>query len=163
MSTPHDRATMDGFAWLQALARGELPPPPAAQLVGLELVELERGRVVFAMTPGERHYNPMGVVHGGIITTILDTAMGCAVQSLLPSATGYTTTDLHVTFTRAVTAATGRVFAEGRSLHAGKRLATAEGRLTDGEGRLLAHAVTSCFVMAPAPRGEPERPSTASA
>ncbi len=141
------RSAAGGLAWLEALARGEVEPPPAARLVGLSLVEVERGRAVFALEPQARHYNPMGVVHGGIISTILDTAMGCAVQSMLPAGTGYTTTDLHVTFVRAITEATGRVTAEGRSLHAGGRLATADGRLTDATGRLLAHAVTSCFVM----------------
>lgn len=142
---------MSGLDVLSAIGRGELPPPPVHQLLGIESGEIEAGRVSFTLEPQERHYNPMGVVHGGVLSTILDSALGCAVYSTLPAGTGYTTIDLHVTFVRAVTAATGRLRAEGRSLHTGARMATAEGRLTDASGRLLAHGTATCLVLAPTP------------
>jgi uncharacterized protein (TIGR00369 family) len=136
-----------GIDVLRAMIAGELPPPPVAMMMGFEAVEFDVGRAVFALTPGETHYNPLGTVHGGVIATLLDSAAGCAVHSTLPHGSGYTTVDLHTTFLRPVTAASGRVTAEGSVLSRGSRTALAEARLTDERGRLLAHATSTCLVL----------------
>ncbi len=137
----------DGVDLLRAVARGDLPGPPVAHLLGLTLDSVEVGRAVFALEPGETHYNPLGTVHGGVIATLLDSAAGCAVHSLLPAGTGYTTVDLHTTFLRPVTAASGRVVAEGQVLSRGSRTALAEARLFDADRRLLAHATSTCLIL----------------
>jgi uncharacterized protein (TIGR00369 family) len=138
----------DGLAGLQAIAAGRIPPPPIAELMGMEIESVERGRVVFAFEPSEFLYNPLGTVHGGAIATALDSAMGCAVQSVLLAGSGYTTVDLAVKYVRPVTLETGRVLAEGVIVHEGGRVCTAEGRLlAAGDGRLLAHATTTCLLF----------------
>ncbi len=144
---PRKAPALSGLELLQAIGRGELPSPPIHHVLGIHPVEAEYGRVVFSLDPNEMHYNPMGVVHGGVLSTILDTALGCTVLSTLPAGTAYTTVDLHVTMVRAVTARTGRIHAEGKIVHNGRTIATAEARLTDSEGRVYAHGVTTCSVM----------------
>ena len=117
-------------------------------MLGLELVEIERGRAVFSMEPAEWMYNPIGSVHGGIAATILDSCMGCAVHTTLEAGVGYTTADLQVRYIRAMSDATGRVLAEGRVVHAGRRTATAEGRLfVESDETLIAHASTGCVIL----------------
>ena len=139
---------MTGLEHLQAIARGDLPPAPIAQLLGFGPVEVEHGRVVFAGTPGPEHYNPIGSVHGGYAATLLDSALGRAGQTTLGAGSGYTTLELSVNYVRAITAETGRVIAEGKIVHSGRRMATAEARLfTEGEEKLLAHAKTTCLVF----------------
>jgi uncharacterized protein (TIGR00369 family) len=139
---------LSGLEIMRAIADGELPPPPVAQLMGFSIVEAERGRAVFAVEPAEWMYNPIGSVHGGIGATLLDSCMGCAVHTTLEAGVGYTTADLHVRYIRAMTTSTGRVLAEGRVVHAGRRMATAEGRLTTEDGEtLLAHATTGCVIL----------------
>jgi uncharacterized protein (TIGR00369 family) len=139
---------LSGLEFLTALRDGDLPPAPFANLLGMELVEVEHGRTVFAGMPGEQHYNPIGVVHAGLAATLLDSAMGCAVQSTLPAGTGFTTLELKLNLVRAITSATGRISAEGTIVHRGARTATAEGRLTqDSTGKLLAHATTTCILL----------------
>jgi uncharacterized protein (TIGR00369 family) len=139
---------MSGLEHLQAMARGDLPPAPIALLFGLEPVEVEEGRVVFTATPEHRHYNPIGSVHGGFAATLLDSAMGCAVQSTLPAGTGYTTLELSINYVRPMSADTGPVRAEGTVVHGGRRMATAEGRIwSERSGKLLAHGKTTCLVM----------------
>jgi uncharacterized protein (TIGR00369 family) len=141
---------MSGLEYLQAVLRGEFPPPPIGELVGMSLILAEQGRAVFMLTPGPQHANPMGTTHGGIGATLLDSAMGCAVQSTLPAGATFTTLDLTVHYTGAMTPATGPVLAEGRILHRGGRTATAEGRVTRvADGRLLAHATTTCLLTLP--------------
>ena len=141
---------MSGLEYLRAIGTGELPLPPIAQLMGFEGHDVEEGRIVFRCTPGEQHFNPIGVVHGGLAMTLLDSAMGCAVHSTLPAGTGYTSLEAKVNFVRAITASTGPVLAEGTVIHRGSRIATAEGRIvTEADGKLLAHASTTCLVMAP--------------
>lgn len=140
-------ASMSGLDFLNAIAAGELPAPPIADLLGFTLAEVERGRVVFESVPQFRHYNPLGTVHGGYTATLLDSCVGCAVHSTLPKGIGYTTLEFKVSLIRAITADTGPVRAEGKILNAGRRAATAEGRLTDAKGRLLAHATTTCLVF----------------
>lgn len=139
----------NGLEFLRAIKTGELPRPPMMQLLGIEPVDAAEGKVSFTVTPGEQHYNPLGVVHGGLAATICDTAMGCAVQSLLPAGTGYTTLEFKINFLRPLTAATGAVLAEGTAIHVGRRSATADARLFDGAGRLCAHATTTCLIMRP--------------
>ena len=142
----HGRS-MSGLDYLRAIAAGELPPPPIGALLDFRPVEVESGRVVFAGNPGEQHYNPIGVVHAGFAATLLDSAMGCAVQTLQPAGTGYTTLELKVNLVRALTRDTGPVKCEGKVIHPGRRAATAEGRLEDEAGRLYAHATTTCLIM----------------
>jgi uncharacterized protein (TIGR00369 family) len=117
------------------------------ELLGMRIAEVEEGRVVFALDPAEYHYNPMGSVHGGILATLLDSAMGSAVQSLAPAGVGYTTLEFKVNFVRSVTEVTGTVYAEGRIIHRGKRTAIAEGRLVDATGTLYANATTTCLLL----------------
>ncbi len=140
---------LPGRSFLEAIASGELPAPPAVLMLGLGLDEIGDGRVVFSLDPAEHHYNPIGSVHGGVISTLCDTAMGCAVQSTLPAGAGYTTLELKVNFLRALTTGSGAVRCVGQVLHAGGRIAIAEGRVLDAEGRLYAHATTTCMLFRP--------------
>ena len=140
---------MSGFEFLQKIVSGELPRPPIAALLDFQIVELQEGRAVFAVNPAEYHYNPIGVVHGGLAATLLDSAMGCAIHSMLPAGAGYTTLELKVNFIRAMTAETGRVRGEGKLIHLGARTATAEGRVIDESGKLYAHATTTCLILRP--------------
>ena len=133
--------------FLQAIRDGRLPPPPIAQLLGMRLAEVELGRAVFEVTPGEQHYNPIGVVHGGLALTLLDSAMACAVQTQLPPGSGYTTLEVKVNLVRAITTRTGKLRAIGKVLHSGSRIGTAEGRLEDLSGKLYAHGTTTCIVL----------------
>jgi uncharacterized protein (TIGR00369 family) len=137
-----------GLPFLEAIRDGRLPAPPVSRLLGFELTEVEAGRAVFECEPSESHYNPIGSVHGGVISTLLDSAFSCAVHTTLPAGTGYTTAELKVNFVRPVVAGTGRLRSEGRVIHAGSRLATAEARLTDASDKLYAHAVGTCLVFA---------------
>ncbi len=137
-----------GLDYLREIVAGTLPPPPIARLLDFSIVEVDAGRVVFAVEPAEWMYNPIGSVHGGIAATILDSCMGCAVHSMLEAGVRYGTTDLHVRYIRSMTATTGRVLAEGRVIHAGRRTATAEGRLFVQESEtLIAHATTGCAIL----------------
>ncbi len=137
-----------GMEVLQAVIDGTLPPPPIAELLGMTLVEVQAGRAVFAVQPAEWMYNPIGSVHGGIAATLLDSCMGCAIHSTLPAGVAYTTSDLQIRYSRGMTVDTGRVIAEGTVVHGGRRLATAEGRLTvEATGKLIAHATTGCILI----------------
>ena len=137
-----------GLDYILAIVQGLLPPPPIAQLLGFQIIEADEGRAVFAMEPAEWMYNPLGSVHGGVAATILDSCMGCAVHTTLAAGVGYTTTDLQVRYIRAIGDDTGRVLAEGRVVHSGKRTATAEGHLfAESDERLLAHGTTGCVVF----------------
>jgi uncharacterized protein (TIGR00369 family) len=120
-----------------------------AQLMGMRLTEVDEGRAVFEVEPGEQHYNPIGVVHGGLAMTLADSAMGCAVQSCLPAGVAWTTLELKINLVRALTLESGTVRCEGTVIHVGRRVATAEARLLDGQGRLCAHATTTCMVIRP--------------
>jgi len=138
---------MPGIEFLRAIRDGRLPSPPIAQLLGFRLVEVEPGRAVFEVTPGEQHYNPIGVVHGGLAMTLLDSAMGCCVQTEMPAGVAYTTLEAKTNLVRAITHSTGRLRAIGKLVHLGKRMATAEGRFEDASGKLYAHATTTCMVI----------------
>jgi uncharacterized protein (TIGR00369 family) len=139
---------MSGLEHLEAIRDGRFPPPPIAELLGFELAEVGHGRATFAVVPGLQHYNPIGVVHGGIAATLLDSAMGCAVQTTLEAGVGYTTLDLNVTFLRPMTSDTGKVLCEAAVIHAGGRVATAEGRVfSAGTGKLIATGTCSCVIL----------------
>jgi uncharacterized protein (TIGR00369 family) len=138
---------LDGYERLAAIKRGDASPPPAVTVLGLSLDELERGRTVFSVVPEELHENPMGTMHGGVVATLVDTAMACAVSSTLSADAGFTTLELSTNFVRAITQATGRVHAEGRVVHSGSRIATTEARVYDDAGTLYAHAKSTCLVQ----------------
>jgi uncharacterized protein (TIGR00369 family) len=137
----------DGLDLLLAMGSGELPMPPFASTLDLRAVEVERGRIVFAFEPGEHHLNPLGVVHGGMLATLLDTCTGCAVHTTLPAGTSYTSIDLSVRFIRPATVASGIIRGEGIVMSSGRRTAVAEARAFDASGRLLAHATSTCLLM----------------
>jgi uncharacterized protein (TIGR00369 family) len=138
---------LSGLEFLQKIVAGELPPPPIAALMNFDIVELQEGQATFSVKPAEYHYNPIGVVHGGLAMTLLDSAMGCAVHSTLPAGAMYTTLELKVNFVRAMTVQTGRVRAEAKVIHVGGRTATAEGRIVDEAGKLYAHGTTTCLIL----------------
>jgi uncharacterized protein (TIGR00369 family) len=140
---------LSGLEIMQGIIAGTISPPPIARALEMSVVEVEHGRAVFALEPAEWMYNPIGSVHGGVAATILDSCMGCAVHTTLAAGVGYTTTDLQVRYLRSMRAGDGRVLAEGRVVHGGRRTATAEGRLfLEGEqDRLLAHASTGCMIL----------------
>ena len=133
--------------FLRKVVSGELPRPPISALMNFGLAELEEGRAVFTVEPAEYHYNPIGVVHGGLAATLLDSAMGCAVHSTLPAGAGYTTLEIKVNYVRAMTAGTGLVRCEARVIHVGGRTATAEGYVTDADGKLYAHGTATCTLF----------------
>jgi uncharacterized protein (TIGR00369 family) len=139
--------TMSGMELFAAIARGELPRPMIGNLVNFVQIAFEPGRFVFQGTPSTEHYNPLGIVHGGFAATLLDSCLGCAVHTMLPSGTGYTTLELKVNYIRAMTDRTGPVRAEGKTISVGRQTGVAEGRLTDSSGKLLAFATTTCLVF----------------
>lgn len=147
MATARGMAGRSGLEFLTALAAGELPMPPIMSTLGYEGLEVGPGWARFSLTPAEHQYNPIGSVHGGVIATLLDSALGCAVHSTLPAGQGYTTVDLQVTFVRPLTASTGPVRCEGRVIHVGSRVGTAEARITDADGKLYAHGTTTCLIF----------------
>lgn len=138
---------MSGLEFLQAVRDGRLPAAPICRALDFALIEADFGRVVFGGKPAWDHYNLMSQVHGGYIATLLDSCLGSAVQSVLPAGKGYTSLEVKVNFVRALTDQTGTVRAEGKVLSAGSRIATAEGRLTDAAGKLLAHGTTTCLIF----------------
>lgn len=138
-----------GLEFLRALAAGEFPPAPILETIGAELVEFDEGRAVFAFEPAEFQYNPIGSVHGGVYATLLDSACGCAVQTMLPAGVGYTSLDLSVKFLGTIRVGSGRVTATGTVDHLGKRTALARAELRGPTGRLLASATSSCLLLTP--------------
>jgi uncharacterized protein (TIGR00369 family) len=138
---------MAGLELMRGLRDGTIPAPPIGALVGLTLTEVDEGRVAMRLTPAEYHTNPIGSMHGGILATLLDSVMGCAVHSTLPKGRAYTSLEIKVNFVRAVTNASGELAAEGRVIHAGRRSAVAEGKVLDARGRLCATASTTCLVF----------------
>jgi uncharacterized protein (TIGR00369 family) len=138
---------MEGVDLMRAIIDGSLPRAPIQDLLGFDLDDAEDGRVVFSAVPGEQHYNPIGVVHAGLAATMLDSAMGAAVHTTLAKGVGYTTLETKFNLTRPITADTGRIVAEGKVVHRGRQLATADGRVTDERGKLLAHGTSTCLVF----------------
>jgi uncharacterized protein (TIGR00369 family) len=142
---------LSGIEFMQAFLRGDLPAPPFMELLGIRIVSVEPGSVVFEFEPDEYMYSPLGNVHGGIVTVLLDTAMGCSFHTTLPAGVGYTTLELKVNFLRPVTAKVGTLRAEGHVLHSGSRVATADARLLDREKKLHAHATSTLLILRPEP------------
>jgi uncharacterized protein (TIGR00369 family) len=140
-------ASMAGIDFIRAIFAGKLPTPPIMQTIEPSDFSAEPGVITFQSIPGFRHYNPIGSVHGSYAAALLDSAMGLAVHSMLPAGTGYITLEFKISFIRAMTEDTGPVRSEGRTLNVGRHAATAEGRITDAKGRLLAHATTTCLVF----------------
>jgi uncharacterized protein (TIGR00369 family) len=147
VARPDQVAGKSGIELLRAMLRGELPYPPIAQTLDFQLLEVDEGRAVFQGTPGPAHLNPMGTVHGGWYATLLDSALGCAVHSMMPPRRGYTTAELSVNLVRAIGPRAQRVRAEGKVVHCGRQLATAEARLYGPDGTLYAHGTTTCLVF----------------
>lgn len=144
-----EREGMSGIEFLRAILVGQLPSPPMAELMGMRMASVEPGRVVFTVEPAEYHYNPIGMVHGGLAATLLDSAMGCAVQTLAPAGVAYTTLELKVNLIRALRLGMGVVSGEGTVLHFGRQTALAEARVTDAEGKLYAYATSTCLIVRP--------------
>ncbi|MCX4641300.1 MULTISPECIES: PaaI family thioesterase [unclassified Streptomyces] len=136
-----------GLDFLREIQAGRLPAAPVSATVDFRLDEVEKGRVVFSLVPGEEHYNPIGSVHGGIYATLLDSAAGCAVQSTLPQGVAYTSLDLTVKFLRRITVDTGRVRAIGTVVSSGRQTALAQAQLVDATDRVLAHATSTCMLF----------------
>ena len=141
--------TMSGLEYLQAMIDGKIPLPPITQTLGFRLAEVGEGRAVFTCEPSEFHYNPIGTVHGGLAATLLDSAMGVAVHSLLPQGAGYTTVELKVNLIRPMSSTTGLVRAEAEIVNAGRSIAIAQGRIVDSAGKLYAHSTTTCMIFRP--------------
>jgi uncharacterized protein (TIGR00369 family) len=142
-----DVSERSGLEFFEAIFAGELPRPPIGDTLDFLPIRIERGVAVFQGRPQLRHYNPLGSVHGGWFATLLDSAMGCAVHSTLPAGKGYTTLELKVNIVRPLTDAIPFVRAEGRLVHAGRQIATAEGRLAGADGKLYAHGTTTCLIF----------------
>jgi uncharacterized protein (TIGR00369 family) len=138
---------MSGLELMTGLIEGRFPAPPIAEVLNFFLVEASSGRAVFEGTPVLQHYNPLGSVHGGVAATLLDSAMGCAVHTTLKAGIGFTTLEIKVNYVRAMTEKTGKVRCEGRTINVGSRIATAEGKLIDPQGKLLAHGTTTCLIF----------------
>ena len=147
LATPQQVAGRSGLELLQAMLRGELPAAPIARTLDFQLLEVGEGRAVFQGTPGPAHFNPMGGIHGGWYATLLDSALGCSVHTMMPAGRDYTTAELGVNLVKAISPKVQRVRAEGRVLHCGRQLATAEARLVGPDGTLYAHATTTCLVF----------------
>ena len=141
------RRDLSGIDFLRAIRDGELPAAPIQSLMSFHLAEVDEGRVVFVAEPGEQHFNPIGVVHGGLAATLLDSATGAAVHTTLGLGEGYTTLETKFNLVRPMTVDTGEVRAEGTVIHRGGRVATAEGRVTRADGKLLAHGTSTCMIV----------------
>lgn len=139
---------LPGLEFLTAIRDGSLPPAPIQELLGFALVEVEEGHVAFAATPGEQHFNPIGVVHAGLAATMLDSALGAAVHTTLPLGTGYTTLETKFNLVRPITHESGEIRCDGHVVHRGGRVATSEGRVVRvADGKLLAHGTSTCLIL----------------
>ena len=144
---PEQVAGKPGMAMFEGIFSGQFPAPPIGRTLSFLAIHVEPGRAVFQGRPQVQHYNPMGTVHGGWFATLLDSAVGCAVHSTLPAGKGFTTLELKVNMVRALTEGVPLVRAEGKVIHAGRQVATAEGRLVGPDGKLYAHATTTCLIF----------------
>ena len=147
VARPDQVAGRSGLELMQAMSRGELPYAPIARTLDFMLISVDEGSAVFQGRPGPAHLNPMGGIHGGWFATLLDSALGCAVHTRMPPGRGYTTAELGIHLVKGLTPRVARVRAEGRVLHCGRQLATAEARLVGADGTLYAHATTTCLVF----------------
>jgi uncharacterized protein (TIGR00369 family) len=147
VARPEQVAGKTGLETMQAMLRGELPYPPIARTLSFQLLEVDEGRAMFQGRPGPDHLNPMGTIHGGWYATLLDSALGCAVHTMMPAGRGYTTAELGVNLVKGIGNKVQRVRAEGKVIHCGRQLATAEARLYGPDGTLYAHGTTTCLVF----------------
>lgn len=147
LASPEQIAGKTGLEVMQAMLRGEIPYAAIAKTLDFTLMEIDAGRAVFQGRPLAQHLNPLGTVHGGWVATLLDSALGCAVHTLMPPGRGYTTAELGVNYVKGLTPRVARVRAEGKVIHCGRQLATAEARLVGPDGTLYAHATTTCLVF----------------
>jgi uncharacterized protein (TIGR00369 family) len=138
---------MSGLDYLQAINTGKIPYPPLANTLDFKAPHVETGKAIFSFQPQEFHYNPLGTVHGGVISAILDSAMGCALHTLLPAGTGYITVELKVNFLKAITIQSGELRAIGNIIHVGSRTALTEGKLIDDNDTIYAFATSTCLIM----------------
>lgn len=143
------RRTMSGIEYMRRMMAGEVQPSPMAQLMNFQLVEVSEGRAVLTIKPEERHYNGIGIVHGGLAATLLDSALGCAINTMMPTGRIFTTLEMKINYVRPMRAETGEVRCEAKVLHVGGRVATAEGRIVDREGKLYAHGTATCMLFRP--------------
>jgi uncharacterized protein (TIGR00369 family) len=146
-TTLEEIARMTGLEVMQAVASGQLPPPGIAVLLGMSVVDVGDGFATFELSPDERMLNPIGSIHGGIAATLLDSCMGCAVHTTLPAGVGYTTAQLNLHYLRSMQPGMGPVRATGTVIHRGRKQSTAEAKLVDASGRLLAHGTTTCLIL----------------
>jgi uncharacterized protein (TIGR00369 family) len=149
--TAEARSELSGLEFLRAIRDGKLPPPPIAELFGMQMREIELGRVVFECEPDESAYNPIGVVHGGLVCTLADTVAACAVHTTLAAGVAYTSIDLNVSYLRPVTTASGVLRATGQLVKPGRRVAYSTAEIVDHAGKLVATATSSCLVMSASP------------
>ncbi|MEM7334721.1 MAG: PaaI family thioesterase [Chloroflexota bacterium] len=138
---------LSGLAYMQAIASGEIAPPPVGKLMQMDFEEFGEGWSLFSLTPDESLYNPIGTVHGGPIATVLDSALACCVHTTLPQGTAYTTLEIKINYVRPVTAQSGKLFCKGVVIHRGRRIATSEAHLRDENGKLYAHGTSSCMIF----------------
>src|SRR2546421_5786644 len=143
------RRIMSGFEYMRKMMTGELPPSGMVQLLTLKLVEVSEGRAVFTVQPDERHYNGLGIAHGGLAATLLDSALGCAINAMMPAGKIFTTLEMKINYVRPITRERGEVRCEANVIHAGGRVATAEGRIMDEAGKLYAHGTATCILFHP--------------
>lgn len=149
LTRPEQMRGLTGMQFFAAMGAGELPAPPIGASLDFYPIEFEEGRVVFQGRPSAKFMNPLGTIHGGWIATLLDSAVACAIHTTLPEATGYTTAELKLSYVRALLPSVGLVRAEGKVINAGRQVGFAEGRLVGPDGRLYAHATTTCVVLQP--------------
>jgi len=147
VARPEQIAGKTGLEMMQAMLRAEIPYAAIAKTLSFQLIEVGPGRAVFQGTPKAEHLNPLGTIHGGWFATLLDSALGCAIHTMMPAGRGYTTAELGVNLVKALTPKVQRVRAEGKVLHCGRQLATAEARIVGADGTLYAHATTTCLVF----------------
>jgi uncharacterized protein (TIGR00369 family) len=140
-------AGLSGIEFFEAIRAGKIPPAPIGESLNFVAIRIEPGSVIFQGRPHRRYYNPLGTVHGGWFATLLDTAVGCAVHSTLKAGKSYTTLELKVNMVRALTDRVPLIRAEGHLIHAGRQVATAEGRIVGPDGKLYAHATTTCLIF----------------
>lgn len=141
------RDQLSGLEYMRQLMSGELPPSGMAHLMNFRLVEVSAGRAVFAVSPDERHYNGIGIAHGGLAATLLDSALGCAINTMMPPGKIFTTLEMKINYVRPMRRETGEVLCEASVLHVGGRVATAEGRIVDADGKLYAHGTATCMLF----------------
>ncbi|HXZ00097.1 MAG TPA: PaaI family thioesterase [Stellaceae bacterium] len=139
--------SLNGVEFVRKIMRGEVPAPPVFNLLGFRLVKVELGEVNGELEPAEFHYNPMGGVHGGVVSTVLDSVMGLAVLSRLPLGSRFSSLEIKINFVRGITAETGTLLAEGKIVHPGAKISTSEARLVDRQGKLYAHGSSTCIVI----------------